>query len=192
MSLSAVLLAGGKSSRMGVDKATLLFRRRPLWRHQLETLGNLKPDRIFVSAQVDPAWRPADVEFVADVQPSRGPLSGIAAALSRTRNAHLIVLAIDMPFMTHDYLGALRQRVSPGCGVVPIIEDRAEPLAAIYPQELAAHFVDAMCGNDFSLQSLLRKLMNARKVRRVTVSENEKHFFRNLNQPGDLDTPSCS
>ena len=192
MSLSAVLLAGGKSSRMGADKATVPFQNRPLWQHQLETLRNLKPDKIFVSAQTDPAWRPTDADFVGDEQPARGPLGGIAATLSRTRTTRLLVLAIDMPFMTHNYLRGLSQRAVPGCGAVPIIADRAEPLAAIYPQELAANFVAAMSGNDFSLQSLVRELVNAKKLRPVPVSENEARFFRNLNEPADLDTPACS
>ena len=93
MSLSAVLLAGGKSHRMGQDKATILFRGAPLWQHQLDLLRKLEPGKIFVSARTDPAWRAMDVEFVPDAQPSRGPLSGIAAALSRIKADHLLARA---------------------------------------------------------------------------------------------------
>jgi len=186
MSLSAVLLAGGRSSRMGVDKATIVFDQQPLWEHQLDTLRNLQPDKMFVSAQVDPGWRPAAVEFVCDLQPALGPLSGIAATFLRARTDHLLVLAIDMPFMTHDYLRGLRERMNAGYGVVPIIEHRAEPLAAIYPKESAADFVTALSGNDFSLQSLLRKLMDTNKLQPIMVSKNEEPLFRNLNEPGDL------
>ena len=81
MDLSAVLLAGGESRRMGTDKATILFRGKPLWQIQLETLRNLRPAEIFLSVRMDPLWRPRDVQFIADVPPSRGPLSGIAASL---------------------------------------------------------------------------------------------------------------
>ena len=186
MSLSAVLLAGGKSSRMGADKPTLLFDQHPLWEHQLDTLRNLQPERIFVSAQVDPVWRPTDLDFVGDVQPAHGPMGGIAATLSRTQTDHLLVLAIDMPFMTHDYLSGLSQRVSPGYGVVPIMDHRAEPLAAIYPRESAADFVAALSGSDLSLQSLLRKLIDTTQLRPIVVSKNEEQLFRNLNEPGDL------
>src|SRR5262249_31891495 len=82
MTFSAVLLAGGESRRMGRDKATILFRGKPLWEVQLEKLKKLAPKEIFVSARVDPPWRPNDVLFVADVPPSRGPLSGLAASLN--------------------------------------------------------------------------------------------------------------
>ena len=192
MSLSAVLLAGGKSRRMGQDKATMTFRGRPLWQHQLDVLRRLKPDKILVSAQVEPAWRPADVNFVVDVQPARAPLSGISAALSRTASDHLLVLAIDMPFMTHDWLGKLCERIAPDLGIVPMIEDRAEPLAAIYPRTTANNFAGALAGTDFSLQSLLRDLIRAGKILPIPVSNGERAFFRNFNAPGDFSIANCS
>src|SRR5215468_5158327 len=80
--VSAVLLAGGESRRMGVDKATFLFRGKPLWQIQLETLRSLRPAEIFVSARIDPPWRCDGILFVADVPPSRGPLSGLAASMN--------------------------------------------------------------------------------------------------------------
>lgn len=185
MKISAVLLAGGESRRMGQDKAVILFRNAPLWQIQLDLLRRLQLQELFISAQTDPPWRPADVEFVPDDQPSRGPLSGIAAALSRSRG-HLLALAIDMPFMTESYLRSLCEKVERGVGVVPFIEDRAEPLAAIYPRDAQDDLVDALSGSDFSLQSVVGKLIAAGKLQALRVSEKEKAFFRNLNEPGDL------
>ena len=63
MRISAVLVAGGESRRMGRNKATLHFRNAPLWQFQLDTLRKLKPEQLLVSAQIDPLWRPMDVEF---------------------------------------------------------------------------------------------------------------------------------
>jgi molybdenum cofactor guanylyltransferase len=186
MKISAVLLAGGKSRRMGQDKATILFRNAPLWQIQLDLLRKLQLQELFISAQTDPPWRPADIEFVPDDQPSRGPMSGIAAALSRISCGHLLVLAIDMPFMTESYWRSLCEKVERGPGVVPLIENRAEPLAAIYPRDAHDDVVDALSGSDFSLQSLVGKLIAVGKMQAIQVSEEEKALFRNLNQPGDL------
>src|SRR5438477_7680994 len=66
MNISAVLLAGGESRRMGRDKATLLFRGRPLWEIQFDLLRTLQPEEIFVSARTDPPWRPSGMQFVSE------------------------------------------------------------------------------------------------------------------------------
>ena len=187
MKISAVLLAGGESHRMGQDKATLLFHGRPLWQIQLELLRKLEPAEILVSGRTDPPWRPPDVQFVADDPPSRGPLSGLAASLAGTRGTHLLALAIDMPFMTENYLRSLCNQIEPGRGVLPVIGERAEPLAAIYPAEVYIDFVEALSGTDFSLQSLTKKLVASGKLRVLQVRKEEEELFRNLNELTDFD-----
>jgi molybdenum cofactor guanylyltransferase len=186
MNISTVLLAGGESRRMGREKATILFRGKPLWQIQLETLRKLELEEIFVSARTDPIWRPADAQFVSDVPPSRGPLSGLAAALTRMRSSHLLALAIDMPFMSESYLRHLCDQIEPACGVLPKIANRAEPLAAIYPREANVDFHIALAGPDFSLQALTSRLVGAGKLRPVAVSTDASDLFVNVNQPADL------
>jgi len=187
MNITAVLLAGGESRRMGRDKATLLFHGKPLWQIQLELLRRLKPDEILVSARTDPSWRPADVQFVADDLPSRGPLSGIAASLAQVHTAHLLALAMDMPFMSESYLHYLCDQIEPGTGVVPTIDGRAEPLAAIYPREADNDFRTALAGTDFSVQSIVRRLVESGKLKEVRVKEHEMKLFLNLNELSDLE-----
>jgi len=186
MTISAVLLAGGKSTRMGQDKATMLFRGESLWKNRLGVLRRLQPREIFISARTDPLWRPVDVEFVPDVQPSSGPLSGIAATFARVTSEYLLVLAIDMPFITEEYLRDICARTQPGCGVVPMIENRAEPLAAIYPRNANTDFEAALVGSDFSLQPLIRKLIALGTLGPIHISPNDIALFRNLNETKDL------
>jgi molybdopterin-guanine dinucleotide biosynthesis protein A len=184
--LSAVLLAGGESRRMDRDKATISYQGKPLWQIQLELLRKLEPAEILISARTDPAWRPADVQFVPDAFPSRGSLSGLAASLDRLSTSHLLALAIDMPWMTEKYLKLLCAAIEPGCGVVPKIGDRAEPLAAIYPREANGDFRNALTGADFSLQTLVRHLLAAGKLQEISVPEQAKKLFLNVNTPSDL------
>src|SRR5205823_11809707 len=164
-------------------------RGRPLWQIQFELLRKLHPSEIFISARTDPTWRPEDVRFVADFPPSRGPLSGLAASLAQMHTTHLLALAIDMPFMTEDFLLSLCVKIEAGRGVVPKIGNRAEPLAAIYPREAEIDFRRALAGADFSLQSLTRRLVETGKLRAIHVTEQEKRFFLNVNEPGDLKWP---
>jgi molybdenum cofactor guanylyltransferase len=185
--LSAVLLAGGESRRMGTDKATFLFRGKPLWEVQLETLRRLRPGEIFVSARTDPLWRPADVQFIADIPPSCGPLSGIAASLEKIHTAHLIALAIDMPFMNENYLRSICDAIEPGRGVVALIDNRAEPLAAVYPREAEIDFRTALAGADFSLQNVVHHLVTSGKLLEISVMEQERRLFRSMNLVSDVD-----
>ena len=189
LSLSAVLLAGGESRRMGVDKATFLFRGKPLWQVQLETLRKLRPAEIFLSAKTDPSWRPDDVQFIADIPPSRGPLSGVAASLTKIHTAHLLALAIDIPFMTENYLRSMCDAIEPGRGVVPKTNHGVEPLAAIYPREAAIEFREALMGTDFSLQTLTRRQVESGKLREIRVAEQDQTLFLNVNGLSDMPAP---
>lgn len=182
MSFSAVLLCGGESRRMGRDKSLVEWKGTALWKLQLEKLRALSPDQIFVSAREDRPWRPAEVPIVLDESAARGPRSGIAAALRACQSDHLLVLAIDLPLMSVAYLRSLVQRAQRGVGIVPNNEKRFEPVAAIYPREIAAAFDDER----ESLQSLLRGLTDRGEMIPIEVQPSDRELFRNVNAPADL------
>jgi molybdopterin-guanine dinucleotide biosynthesis protein A len=183
ITFSAVLLAGGESRRMGRDKATLEFDGQTLWQRQLELLRALGPEKIFVSARLPPSWLPNRVELLLDDPPSRGPLSGLAKASEAMQTTHLLALAVDMPFMTREELRRLWGYAQIGEGVVPVIRDTAEPLAAIYPATVATDFAAALTGTDFSLQAIIRKLAAAEKLELVAVSAEDENLYRSVNEP---------
>jgi molybdenum cofactor guanylyltransferase len=186
ITLSAVLLAGGESRRMGRDKAAVVFRDEPLWRRQLRILRDLGPEKVFVSARTESSWLPADTELLLDDLPSRGPLSGLTKAIVRMQTTHLVALAVDMPFVTREQLRFLCTMVSEGQGIVPVIGERAEPLVAVYPAEAAADFAAALAGTDFSLQRIIRKLAADEKVRLYAVPVKDEHLYRSVNEPDDF------
>ncbi|HKP02159.1 MAG TPA: molybdenum cofactor guanylyltransferase [Chthoniobacterales bacterium] len=186
MTFSALLLAGGESRRMGRDKATMEFEGRPFWERQTQLLRALGPEKIMVSARTAPSWLPHDVELLLDDPPSRGPLSGLAKALATIETTHLVVLAVDMPFMTPGELGGLLELATEGRGVVPAIGDRAEPLAAVYPAEAAEDLQAALAGSDFSLQLTVRTLVETGKVRLCRLPDGRTDLYRSVNEPGDF------
>jgi molybdenum cofactor guanylyltransferase len=186
MTLTAVLLAGGESRRMGTDKAVIVFRDQPLWQRQIELLRGLQPEKTFVSARKEPSWLPGEVELLLDEPPSRGPVSGLTKALERMPTSHLAVLAVDMPFMTSEQMQVAWNLATVGCGVLPVIGHRAEPLAAIYPREAASDFSAALAGDDFSLQRLSRKLVEEDKLRVLHVAPADEGLYRSVNDPDDL------
>ena len=186
ITFAAVLLAGGESRRMGRDKAAVVFRDEPLWRRQLRVLRDLAPEKVFVSARTESSWLPSDTELLLDEPPSHGPLSGLTRAFAQMQTSHLVVLAVDMPFVTREQLRLLCSLAAEGRGVVPVIGERAEPLAAIYPREAEQDFIAALAGSDFSLQPLVRKLAAADKIRMFPVPAEDEHLYRSLNQPNDI------
>ncbi len=187
MTLSAVLLAGGQSTRMGRDKATLDWRGRPLWAWQLEKLRALTSD-IFVSTRSDVPWRPPGVKSVIDESPSRGPLSGLTAALAAMDTDRLLVLAVDMPFITLSNLKQLCDSAEPGIGAVPVVNGRVEPLAAVYPRSAASTFAAALNRTDHSVQGVVRQLTALDLVRQIRIADTAADFFRSVNCPSDLET----
>jgi molybdenum cofactor guanylyltransferase len=186
MTLSAVLLAGGESRRMGADKATLLFEGEPLWQRQVRLLRQLEPDNIYLSVRKEPAWRPQEMEVVLDAVPSCGPMSGISAALSLIKASHLLVLAVDMPFLLESDLRHLVSLARTGCGVVPVACERIEPLAAIYPKESLPEFGLALSGEDKSLQKLARQLAELGMIELAYLSQTDAERYRSVNTLEDL------
>lgn len=171
---------------MGRDKATIVFQGQPLWRRQLDLLRGLHPERIFISVREEPPWLPVDAELLLDEPPSRGPLGGLTRALEQMQTSHLLALAVDMPFMTGEQMRTLWGLATIGCGVLPMIGDRAEPLAAIYPREATPHFAACLAGSDFSMQRLVRNLATANQVQEFLISEKDEQLYRSVNEPGDV------
>lgn len=158
-----------------------------MWQRQVALLRDLQPEKFFVSGRQKPSWLPLDTELLLDGPPSRGPLGGLTRALERMQTSHLVVLAVDMPFMTGNQMQALWSLSAIGHGVLPMIGKRAEPLAAIYPLEACSDFQRALAGDDFSLQRLSGKLVKAGKLRVLRVSPPDDALYRSVNEPEDLE-----
>jgi molybdopterin-guanine dinucleotide biosynthesis protein A len=187
MTLTAVLFVGGESRRMGAGKATLVLNGEPLWSRQLGVLRELKPEKISISARTKPAWCPPEIEVVLDEPPSRGPLSGLAAALKKMQTTHLLALAVDLPRMNAAHLCKLWKLARPNCGVLPSIDGELEPLCAIYPRgEVAAAAEKALSGPDFSLRSFAAALVNQGRLVILPLADAEKDCHLNVNTPEEL------
>jgi len=168
---------------MGADKATMMMGGERLWQRQLSVLRELAPDTLWISARARPDWCPDDLEVILDEAPSRGPLSGIAAALTRLQTPHLLALAIDMPQMTTAHIQKLCSCAEAGCGVVPANENWFEPLCAVYPAEASDAAHRALSQGQLSLQDFARDLNRGNRIRRYEIQDSEKHFYLNLNEP---------
>jgi len=130
---SAVVLAGGRSSRLGADKALLLLDGQLLIARTVQELSALSDDLIVVTntpEHLEPLGLAA--RLVTDERPHEGSLMGIYSGLKAARHPHALVVACDMPFLN---LPLLRYMVSAAPGydvVIPRLAGMLEPLHAVY------------------------------------------------------------
>jgi molybdopterin-guanine dinucleotide biosynthesis protein A len=184
--LSAVLLAGGRSTRMGRDKALLEVDGQPMWRRQRNVLAALGPKEIFLSVRAEQAWARGIAGFdglLFDGLEAGGPLIGITAGLERMTAPWLAVLAIDLPAMTTAWFEELARHCTPGVGCVGRQEKFYEPLAAIYPREMMSLAWEALARGEFTLQTWIDRGVAENRLRVRDIAASEKTWFENRNSP---------
>lgn len=187
MNFTALLLAGGRSRRMGSDKATILIKGQPLWRRQLDLLAGLSPNELLVSGNPGGPWKGAGCKVVADRLAESGPLAGIASALAVAEHEALLVLALDLPAMTADFLKCLLEVAAERrSGVVSRDQHRFKPMAAVYTRSCLSLAQNCLAGTDRSMQNFVRTAAARGLVSLTTLLEEDVPQFRNLNTPGDL------
>jgi molybdopterin-guanine dinucleotide biosynthesis protein A len=187
-SFSGVVLAAGRSTRMGRDKALLEIDGLPMWRRQRDVLARAGATEIFLSARTDQEWvRDALAAggwagVLHDAMPSAGPLCGLTAAIERASHAHVAVLAIDLPKMNAEWFAGLRRECAPGVGVVGRRGDFFEPLAAIYPRELMPLAWSALAHGRYALQQLVKDGIAQQMLRAREIGAEESALFENRNE----------
>lgn len=131
MKMSAVILAGGKSSRMGQDKAFLKIGNRTIVEYQLQRLSPLF-EELLLSTNLPEKFAHLGLETVQDFIPDRGPLVGIYSSLLKARYSHLFAIACDMPFISPGLITYMKEDCKDYDVTVPETERGLEPLHAIY------------------------------------------------------------
>ncbi len=178
MQRAVFVLAGGRSSRMGRDKALLPFNGRSLVEHVASQARGVTGNIILVGE----IHRYANLGYpvVEDIFPGRGPLSGLHAALIRSNSDWNLVLACDMPALSAEFLMKLMMRAETGqaAAVIPVAPDGVpQPLCAAYHHQCISAVSSALNNGVYKITGALAGL----EVDFWHVPES--HCFRNLNTP---------
>lgn len=195
--LSAAVLCGGQSTRMGFNKALADLLGKPLILHVCEGLSGVVDElMVIIGFWDDPAlYRhllPPHVKIFRDVLPSRTPICGMYSAFMNARNDYVYIHTCDSPFISQGVILELMGRAWPLEAVVPYWPERRllEPLHAVY---LAPALLWEM-GEEKDLSNLPpRKLLRRlRRVHYLAVDELRRHdpdllSFLNINYPSDLE-----
>jgi molybdopterin-guanine dinucleotide biosynthesis protein A len=185
-SRTGFLLAGGKSSRMGTDKAFLQFRGKPLLEN---TLAVMRRACSSVTIVGDPAEFGAYGGVVADVFAGCGPLAGIHAGLKSSSSELNFFLAVDMPYVSAELIALLLgvAAQSDAVVVVPRTTRGLQPLCAVYRRSFAAVAEGALRARKYKVDAAFAGL----PIRVVDEAELVRHGFSehdffNVNTPEDL------
>jgi molybdenum cofactor guanylyltransferase len=190
--LAAFILAGGKSTRMGVDKAFVELDGRTLLARALEIARSLTPDVRIVG---DPARFAPYAPVVEDIFRDCGPLAGIHAALRSSPTELNLILAVDLPFVSPALLQYLMDRVRNSASATVTVAQsgggRYQPLCAIYRQEFAVAAEKSLRAGRYKIDVLFEPA----RTQLITEAELEaagfsQKMFRNLNTLEELEQAS--
>lgn len=183
---AGIVLAGGRSSRMGTDKAGIAWQDSTLLARVVGALAPVCGEVVVVRApgQVLPPL-PADVRTAEDAHPDRGPLEGMLAGLRAIAPGTIaFVCAVDAPFLGPRFVGDVLAAVEPGSdAAVPRVAGRAQPLAAAYRREVAGEVEALLAAGGRSMGALLERL----EVRWLDDLPGAAEAVRNLNTPAALE-----
>ncbi len=186
--VTAFILAGGKSTRMGTDKAFIMIGGCTLLARALEVARSVTSGVRIVG---DPAKFATFAPVVEDVFRDCGPLGGIHAALRASQTGLNVILAVDLPFVSSALLQYLIKRARESKSSTVTVAQAGgsrQPLCAVYRREFADPAEQALRAGRYKIDALFQA------ARTQVIQEEEleaagfsSKMFRNLNTPEELE-----
>ena len=187
--MTSIILAGGKSSRLGRSKALQVIEGKSLIQRVVDRLSILSTEIIIVTAHGEaiPCSSAVRIKTVADIYPGKGPLVGIYSGLIASSSPRAIVVGCDMPFLSVGLLEYMTQICSTFDVVVPRIKDKLEPLCAVYSKSCLVPIQELLEQNELRISKLFSmvkiKYIEEDKLNRFDPAH--LSFF-NINNQDDL------
>lgn len=176
--INAYILTGGQSRRLTMDKSLVQLNDKTLTEIIYEKLSFLF-NNIYVVGK-DNHFH--NFTFIQDVKPVQCPLNGIVTALEHNQKEWIFIIACDLPLVKVKSINYLYDNINAQV-VVPIVDDKPQPLCAFYHNSVLKKFNMAIDGGDYSLM----KLLNQIEAVKITISSENEEQFLNINYPGDLE-----
>jgi len=188
--MTSIILAGGKSSRLGRSKALQVIEGKSLIQWVIDCLAILSTEIIIATAHGEaiPCSSAVRIKTVADIYPGKGPLVGIYSGLIASSSSRAIVVGCDTPFLSISLLEYITQTCSTFDVIVPRIKNKLEPLCAVYSKNCSGPIQGLLEQNERRID----KLFSMVKVKYIEEDEinrfDPEHLsFFNINSQADLD-----
>jgi len=178
---TGIILAGGKSSRMGQDKGLLMLNGRTFMSHIIEALEPVVSDIIIVSNNSD--YDIYKLKRVADILKDSGPLAGLYTGLFHSETENNIVLSCDVPLINTAVLNILIEGFETEKDVIHIkSEEKNMPLIAIYKKQCMPHFLKRLHDGERRLQTAIDNM----NTKSIPLEPAMQRFVKNINTASDL------
>jgi molybdopterin-guanine dinucleotide biosynthesis protein A len=144
--ITIAVQAGGKSSRMGEDKALIRLAGIPLIERVLARIDGLA-DEILITTNRPETLTHLNLRMAGDEVPGAGALHGLKTALDAARGEIVLILSCDTPFVSRELIEHLLSRAHDADAIVPKHDDKYEPLQAVYNRSGCLPAVEAALGS---------------------------------------------
>jgi len=172
--ITGIILAGGKSTRMGEDKSSKLHKGIPFLQHIIEAMKKVTNNIIIITNNED------HTEFgypcFSDIVPDQGPIGGIYTALHHASTEKNLILSCDVPFITSDILNNLIKQYDV---TYDIIAYQDTPLVALYHRSTFNTFLKSIETKHLRLREVLATL----RVKNICIEKNMAPYLVNINTP---------
>ncbi len=179
MSFSGIIVSGGRSSRMGEDKALLEVDGKPMIQYVSEVL-RATCDEIIIASSNEKHAKFGDF-MVEDTPKGMGPIAGIQAGLQAAKYEQSIVLSCDTPFVTKEILEVLKEQCQGERITLASCEGKLQPLIAIYSKAVSMTIAQSLNNNERSLMQL-QETCNAKVIH---FDASKAKAFENINTPSE-------
>ena len=186
MNVTGIILAGGKSSRMGEDKGLMLLDGIPMIEHIIHVFKQLNIPILIISNNAK--YQQFGFPVFPDIVTDKGPAGGILTALSKTKTSTNIIVSCDTPFITEELILFLFKQHQNSQITYPVHENRAHPLIGIYEKETFQLFQESIDLGELKLRSILKKAKTNRVKLPSSLFLNEKNCLANINTREELNT----
>lgn len=177
---TAIILAGGKSLRMGEDKGLMPLNGKPMIQWVIDAV--LPLTRSILIAANNPNYEQFAYPLIVDVHKNKGPLAGVVNGLMHSDSELNWVISCDSPFVETDFLAQLIAKSEGVDAVVPVFQGQCQPLIAVYRQSALNHLKENLALNRLKMMDAL-SVLNVAYFNADYVDQNN---FKNLNSRVDL------
>lgn len=187
MTCSYAVLAGGKSSRMGKNKALLPLDGKLVIERITDEMKQLNGSLLVISNQYEP-FAFLGLPIYSDRFVDKGPLAGIESALFHSPTGYVSIAACDTPFISANVYRYLQSQANGKQAVIPFYNGRMHPLSGIYHTAISQQLRHSIEHGELKLQKVLDKIdyKLVTSFSNIDSAELERHFF-NMNHPEEYE-----